>query len=92
MSVPAHRTVKKQIYSDNSDIEITFTLTIRRKTLFYTFNLSKKKKILKPITERHRILNHHGHQPNFNQPGRVATQKIYFWVATLRLISTRLNI
>ncbi len=41
MSVPAHRTVKKQIYSDNSDIEITFTLTIRRKTLFYTFNLSK---------------------------------------------------
>lgn len=43
MSVPAHRTVKKQIYSDVSDIEITFTLTIRRKTLFYTFNLSNKK-------------------------------------------------
>jgi hypothetical protein len=47
MSVPAHRLVKKKIYSDVSDIELIFTLTIRRKTLFYTFNLSKKIKDFK---------------------------------------------
>ena len=40
MSVPAHRTIRKKYYSSTDyDVEITFSLIIRRKTLFYTFNL-----------------------------------------------------
>ena len=70
MSVPAHRTVKKQIYSDNSDIEITFTLTIRRKTLFYTFNLSKnitffKSEDQKNLCSFERSIRYQKNPPNF---------------------------
>lgn len=39
MSVPAHRFIRKKYYSNDYDVEITFSLIIRRKTLFYTFNL-----------------------------------------------------
>ena len=39
MSVPAKRTVKKKAFGDNYDIELVFKITIRRKTLFYSFNL-----------------------------------------------------
>ena len=39
MGVPAERHVIKKVYSQYFYTDITFSITLRRKTLFYTFNL-----------------------------------------------------